>query len=130
MGPSGTRPLILDAGALIGFERRVVRVRALLETALRETRRVVIPAGVVAQVWRDGARQARLAALVGDPRVDVRPLDLEGAKAVGALCGRAGASDVVDGHVALLGREEDGVVLTSDSKDLTRLDRSLRVVPI
>ncbi len=62
MGATGTRPIILDASALIAFERGVVRMRVLVETAFLQRRRLIVTTGVVAQVWRNGARQARVAA--------------------------------------------------------------------
>lgn len=130
MGAPSDGPLVLDAGALIAFERRVVRVRVLIETALRHRRRLIVPAGVVAQVWRDGARQARMATLVNDERVEVVALGLEEAKAVGLLCGRARSRDVVDAHVALVARRLTGTVVTSDRHDISRFDRSLRVVAV
>jgi len=59
-----------------------------------------VPAAVVAQAWRDGARQARLARLLKG--CDVVPLDDASAREVGELLGRAGVSDPADGSVALL----------------------------
>ncbi len=51
-----TRPLavVLDAGALIAFERGDARMRALVREALRTKARMVVPAGVMGQVWRGG----------------------------------------------------------------------------
>lgn len=121
---------MLDAGALIAFERGVVRMRILVETALRQDRRLIVTTGVVAQVWRDGARQARVAALVHDRRLEVVPLSLDGAKAVGVLCGRRSARDVVDGHVALLAASLDGVVVTSDPTDIKRFGDSIAIQAI
>lgn len=86
-----------------------------------------VPAGVVAQVWRDAARQVRLTRLVNSARLDVRSLDLDEAKIVGALCGAAGTSDVVDASVALLAHRYDATVVTSDPGDIGRLDPTLRV---
>lgn len=53
--------LVLDAGAFIAFERNDPRVRALV--ALASVGKVTLrtSSGVVAQVWRGGPRQARLA---------------------------------------------------------------------
>lgn len=124
MGPFGPRPVILDAGALIAFERRDRRVIALLELA----EAVHVPAGVVGQVWRNPARQARLARLLAAEEVNVRDLDVESAKAAGHLCGATGTGDVIDASVALLAREQAGVVVTSDVADLRRIDPSLDLV--
>ncbi|MGH4014459.1 MAG: hypothetical protein ACRDSL_11160 [Pseudonocardiaceae bacterium] len=53
--------LILDAGALIAIDRDDRRVAGLIELGRRAGASLVIPAPVVAQAWRGGARQARLA---------------------------------------------------------------------
>jgi hypothetical protein len=41
---------------------------------------------------------------------------------VGTLCAEAGATDVIDGHVALLAHDHD-VVLTGDVNDIVALLR-------
>jgi ribosomal protein L18 len=130
VGAAGARPIVLDAGALIAFERGLVRMRLLVETAFRQDRRLIVTTGVVAQVWRDGARQARVAALVHDRRLEVVPLSLDGAKAVGVLCGRNRASDVVDGHVALVAAGLDGIVVTSNLADISRFGDSIAIETI
>lgn len=107
--------LLLDAGALIGWERGDRAVAAALGSA-REP--LVTSAAVVAQVWRRPDRQVPLRLLLR--AVEVRPLDEEAAPAVGSLLAAAGTADVVDAHLALLARHGD-VVLTSDPGDLRRL---------
>ncbi|MGH3908450.1 MAG: hypothetical protein ACRDTE_30330 [Pseudonocardiaceae bacterium] len=57
--------LILDAGALMAYEHGDRTVRAFLERASQTGVDVRTTSGAVAQVWRDGARQARLAMLRG-----------------------------------------------------------------
>jgi predicted nucleic acid-binding protein len=121
MGSVRPRPLILDAGALIAFERMDRRIVRLLELA----EEMHLPAGVVGQVWRNPARQVRLVRLLATDEVKVHNLDLGAAKAAGHLCGAAGTADVVDASVVLLARQHDGVVLTSDSSDLRRIDPRL-----
>ena len=88
--------VVLDAGALIAFERSDARMRALVREALKADARIVIPAGVLGQVWRGSARQAPLRAIVKGPTTSVPVLDQVLAEAAGVLCGRAGTSDVVD----------------------------------
>src|SRR5690348_2788830 len=103
------RPLVLDAGALIALERRGRLAGALLQ-GVRDLRvPVLIPAGVLAQVWRDGARQARLSALLGDRDVSVVALDAAQAKAAGELCGQRRTSDPIDASVVLLARQVGAV---------------------
>jgi predicted nucleic acid-binding protein len=122
--------LTLDTGALLAVERGEARIRALLRRALDHALRIDVPAGVVAQAWRGGPRQARLARLLGDPQVHVPPLDGQTARAVGALCGRSGHSDVVDVHVALHALEQGHSVVTSDPVDLIKVHRHLALIEI
>jgi len=105
-------------------------MRALIREAQRVGARFVIPAGVLGQVWRDGARQVVLRALVNDAMTDVPALDRVLAEAVGTLCGRVRTSDVVDASVALLAKRTHAVLVTSDPGDFRRLDPSLRIEPI
>ena len=91
MGETSPRSIVLDAGALIALERGDRRVLFLLRDARAGRERIIVPAGVLAQVWRDGARQVRLASLIGDSRTEIEPLDEVVAKAAGALCGPASA---------------------------------------
>jgi predicted nucleic acid-binding protein len=125
MGATRPRAVVLDAGALIAFERGDARMRALVQEALKAGVRLVVPAGVLAQVMRDRARQVPLRALLGGPTSSVVALDQPLAEAAGILCGRAGTSDVIDASVVLTARRERAPVVTSDAGDLARLDPSL-----
>lgn len=122
--------LVLDTGALIAFERRAREVMVLVSHALVDDEPLVIPAGVLAQAWRDGRRQARLARLLHAPQIEVVPLDDRAARAAGQLCGVAGTRDVVDASVVLCARQRGYAVLTSDPGDLRRLDPALTLVEI
>ncbi len=128
MGPAGPGSVVLDAGALIAFERNDRRVRRLVELSVEHDRRLHVPAGVIAQVWRDGARQGRLARLVKSGLLDVRALDLDEARAAGVTCGATGTADVIDASVAILARRHRATVVTSDPEDLRRLDPELALV--
>jgi predicted nucleic acid-binding protein len=128
LGAPRARPVVLDAGALIAFERNDPRLRTLVELALRHGGILYVAAGVVAQVWRDGRRQARLARLLGSGLVVVEPLDRPEAQAAGVLCARSRTSDVIDASVALLARRHRAKVVTSDPADLRRLDPTLELV--
>ncbi len=121
---------MLDAGALIAFDRNDRRVVAIVARALEHGDPLVVPAGVVAQAWRDGRTQARLARLLGSPLCEVVPLDDLTARAVGQLCGTTGADDVTDAAVALIARQRGAAVVTSDPDDLRRIDNKLNVVAI
>ena len=130
MGARRVAAVVLDAGALIEFDRGDGRIRALVRQGLEAGVRFVVPAGVLAQAWRDGRRQARLAALIGDDATAVELLDELGAKAAGALCGRSGSQDVVDASVAVAARVYGAPVVTTDPRNLRRLDPGLDVWPL
>src|SRR6187399_1479806 len=108
MGTPGTRSnkpgLTLDAGALIAVDRGDGRMIALLAEAARRRLAIRVPAGVVGQAWRNGARQALLARLLRAREVDIQALDEPTARAAGELCGAAGATDVIDASVVLTAR--------------------------
>ncbi|HVV50612.1 MAG TPA: PIN domain nuclease [Polyangia bacterium] len=105
-------------------------MRALLREVLRRGTRLVVPAAVLGQVWRDGARQVMLRALLAGPTTEIPPLDRVLAEAAGILCGRTKTSDVIDASVVLVARAARGVVISSDVPDLHRLDPALAVQPI
>ena len=120
-----TGAITFDAGALIAIERRSGRMQALLEEIDRRDWQVAVPAGAVAQAWRGGPRQVRIAALLGDERTEVVPLEDPVARAVGLLCGRSGHADVVDVSVALCARQRNLHIVTSDPDDLRAVDNAL-----
>lgn len=121
---------MLDAGALVGFERNERRVVGIVARALHHADALVVPAGVVGQVWRDGARQVRLVRLLGSPICKVASLDDAAARAAGQLCGASGTADVIDASVVVLARQRGLRVVTSDPDDLRRLDPRLDVVVV
>lgn len=122
--------LTLDAGALIAIERGDRRVRALLARVGPLGLAVAVPAGVLAQAWRGGPRQARVAALLSRPGIEVVPLEDLDARAIGLLCGRAGHPDVIDGSVALCAAERNHAVVTSDPGDIGALDSRLQLIVV
>lgn len=130
MGTARPAGVTLDAGALIAFERGDDRMRALVRLVHERDLSLVIPAGVLGQVWRDGSRQARLAILVGSSATSVEVLDAALAKAAGALCGRAGTADVIDATVVLAARARGTTIITSDPSDMVRLDPNVEIEAI
>lgn len=113
--------LVLDAGALIAYERGDRLVRAHLQRAEQTRIGVRTTSGAVAQVWRDGARQAQLVLLLrGVLEVE---LTRDRARRVGALLGAAGRNDVVDGSVVDAAADGDEI-LTTDRDDIVALARS------
>jgi predicted nucleic acid-binding protein len=122
--------LTLDAGALIALERDRPTIRAILRLARIAGAEIHILPGVLAQVWRGGPRQARLAHLLVAPDVTVPDFDETTARLVGELCGLTGHHDVVDVHVVLHARMHGHQVVTSDPDDLRRVDSRLSMVVI
>jgi hypothetical protein len=110
--------LVLDAGAVIAIDRDDRRIAGLVELGRRAGATLVTVAPVVAQAWRGGARQARLARLLG--MVEVRSTALTDARAAGELLAATGTSDVVDALAALAAMPGDQL-LTSDPEDLAML---------
>lgn len=109
---------VLDAGAFIAVERRDRRIGAMLRVLHERRIPLRTSAAVVAQVWRDGRKQALLAkVLEGVAVVGLSPGD---DRRTGELLGLARRHDVIDAHLALcVGPGDD--VLTSDVDDLRRL---------
>jgi hypothetical protein len=122
--------LTLDAGALIAFEKGDRHVRAAIRDALAEGRAMTIPAAVLAQVWRDGARQAVLSRLLTIDGIRVEPLDERLARAAGRLCGVTRTRDVIDASVVVGAKIRGDAVLTSDVDDLRRLDDDVELVAV
>jgi hypothetical protein len=133
MGRTRTRTaagIVLDAGALIALDRGDKRMIALLHQALAQRRSFRIPAGVVGQCWRDGRVQVTLARFLRSVEVEIVPLDEELARSCGELCAAADSPDVIDASVVILARERRDPIVTSDLKDLRRLDPTARIIPI
>ncbi len=90
----------------------------LIELGRRAGASLVTVAPVVAQAWRGGARQARLARLLS--MIDVRGTGLREARAAGELLAISGTSDAVDALIAMVALPGDQL-LTSDPTDIRTL---------
>lgn len=132
--PTVTRGLTLDAGALLALEKRSARLTSLLSRVDELGLEIAIPAPVLAQVWRQGARQVRLVRLIGSSAVEVVAFDGAAARATGVLLGRCrakdGAKDVVDASVVLCARQHDHSVVTSAPEDLAKIDPRLAIIAL
>lgn len=107
---------VLDAGAFIAADRGDRATWTRLKAAADDA--PLTHGGVVGQVWRGGARQARLARFLAG--VDVRPLSGELGRASGVLLGATGTADVFDAALVMLAADGD-VIYTSDPEDIARL---------
>lgn len=120
--------LVLDAGALIAIERHHRTLMLQLEQVFEDELTVVVPAGALAQAWRDGRRQSRLARFMNADGVIVAPLDDLAAREAGQLCGLRRTADIVDASVVLCARHADYAVMTTDPDDLALLDPTIELI--
>ena len=122
--------IVFDAGGLIALERNDRRVFAILDTALEDGDRILVPATALAQVIRNPAMQSRLWRMIQFDKTEVISLDGSQAQAVGALLPRTSTSDITDAHVVVCAQAAGYAIITSDPLDLERLDPSLRLIRI
>lgn len=113
--------MILDAGFLISVDRSEQSARTFLAAAARSETGLHTTHPVVAQVWRNGARQARLSAFL--KTIVIHPFDH--GRSVGRLLAQATTSDVVDAHLVMLAVRLGHDILTGDHDDLTKLASAL-----
>ncbi|MBV9449119.1 MAG: type II toxin-antitoxin system VapC family toxin [Streptosporangiaceae bacterium] len=129
------RGFVFDAGAFIALERRSAFMIGILNEALHGTIEVVLPRTVIAQVWRETARQANVGRLVGaglrrGSPVVIDELTAERARQIGVTIGQVSHPDIVDVHVALAAAERGHAVLTSDDADIAKVNRDLILVHV
>jgi len=122
MGEEGLAASVVDTGALIAIDRGDERLRRFLRSRLGP---FIVPAAVLAQAWRDGRVQARLARFIAAAGTTIEVLDEASAKAIGVTLARSGTADIVDASVVVTARRYQALVLTSDPDDLLRIYPSL-----
>jgi predicted nucleic acid-binding protein len=111
-----------DAGGLIALDRSDRRVLVLLARAEELGSRVTVPASALAQAMRAPAKQARLCRFIRQPTTRLEALDGPAATQVGLLLAASRTSDITDAHVVICARRHGHPIVTSDPKDLARLD--------
>lgn len=133
-----SRCVVLDAGALSILAGRPTRrsreVLAALRAAERLDRAVVVPAVILAELYR-GRRHGHLvdACLSRETGIGVRVTDRGLARLVGGVLVAAGAGSehLADAHVVAVAVElGGGLVLTTDPGDLGRLAAAYRNVTV
>jgi|SRR5579871_475354 len=127
---TATAGITLDTGALIALDRGDKRMIALLRQALARGCAFQVPSGVVGQAWRDGRVQVILARFLRSEEVEIIPLDGPLARACGELCAATNTSDVIDASVVILARERQDTIVTSDPRDLRRLDPGASITSV
>ena len=111
-------PVVYDTSVLIAAERADRAVWLEHRAALELDAGPLVPAPVLAQVWRGGPQAGLSRFLAG---CEVVPMDEEVARAAGDLCGRAGTSDVVDATVVVTARRLRAAVVTGDAREVEQL---------
>jgi len=106
--------VVFDAGGLIALERNDRRVFSILDTALEDGDRIIVPGHRPRQVIRNPARQVRLWRMIQFGKTEVIPLDGSQAQAVGALLARTSTSDITDAHVVICAQTAGYAIVTSD----------------
>lgn len=114
--------LTYDSGALVAAERDDRRMWRRHGRGLSRGIEPVVPAVVLAQVWRGGP-QPLLARLLSGCRIE--PFVEATGREVGAALARSGTSDVVDGAVVVGALRRTDTVVTGDRADLLRIAHAL-----
>lgn len=111
--------MIFDAGVFIALDTKSKRrvVAAIVEQMYSNQEPMRTTSPVLAQAWRDPARQVAMARLV--KALDVLPFG--DAKTVGARCATTGTSDVVDADLAIWAEVLNDSILTTDGGDMSKL---------
>jgi hypothetical protein len=109
--------VILDAGFLISVDRSEKTAHTFLAAAERSGTALHTTHPIVAQVWRDGPRQARLANFL--KAITVHPFD--DGRPVGRLLAQSRTADVVDAHLVVCAIRFGHDILTGDPDDIAPL---------
>lgn len=113
-----------DTGALIAADRNDRRMWALQAGFLALEVSPTVPAPVLAEAWRGGARQASLARLLA--LCTTESLTEEQAKSVGTLVARARHDDIVDVTVVEGAIRRQDAVVTSNPTHIRMIADAIR----
>ena len=113
-----------DSGALIAGDKNDRTMWAIHNALLEDDVDVVVPASVIAETWRDGARQASLVRMLQGCEID--HLDDNQAKSVGVALGSSGHDDLTDVHVVVVAdRRQHFAIYTSNRSHIERVAAAL-----
>ena len=113
--------MILDAGFLIAIDRSETSARTFLTAADRSGTGLHTTHPIVAQVWRNGPRQAHLSAFL--ETITIHSFD--DGRTVGRLLAQTKTTDVVDAHLVICAVRLGHEILTGDPHDLITLASAL-----
>jgi hypothetical protein len=114
-----------DTGVLVAAERNDRTMWRRHAALLAEEIVPVVPAPVLAQAWRGGARQASLARFLRS--CEIEPMSEELARSIGVLAGQAGHDDIVDVAVVEGAIRRGDAIVTSDAEDIRKVTAGARV---
>ena len=116
--------MIIDAGPfIVDGENLNSRLWALIKRATERGDELHTTHPVLAQVWRQPARQANLAR--GVRCFEIHSLDES--VTIGRRLAETGTSDVVDAHLAVVAEGLGTFILTGDPDDMLRLNARFEV---
>lgn len=111
--------MIVDAGVLVSVDRGDRAALSFRTAAERAGQDLHTTAPVVAQVWRSGSRQARLAGFL--KTLTIHPFDDLDGRRVGEILGSAGTSDTTDAHLVVTAAHLGLGIVTGDTGDIELL---------
>lgn len=121
-----------DSGVLIGLDRGDTRAWAWMRRAAAHGQPPLVCAASVTEAWRDGRRQARLAAALR--ACDVQDVDEPLARAAGEALRHVADDDPVDALVAATAARAGALLVTDDAEHLRALAenhfRALRIAAL
>jgi hypothetical protein len=106
------------------MERRDAALFAFFRAARLERARIIVPATVVAEIWRSPPQHQTTTLLEAAQEISV--LDDRRARAIGTLLGVAGTKQIVDAHVCTIAVNlAPSLIVTANPKDLKLLIAAL-----
>ena len=123
--------LILDSGAVIALAAGQARARQFVERALRDRLLIVVPAAVVAETTRGGARDAPVNRILHAVH-EIPPITEAGAREAGRLLATANIPNATIDALIVAEAVLHGpsVILTGDPSDISALAANHRHVRV
>ena len=115
--------ITFDTGALIALEARRLAIRKVFHTAVAQGVLITVPAVVVTEWWRAGAREKQRAELLRATFVE--DLDKHLAILAGGALGTVRGATPIDAIVMASAALRGDTVYTSDPRDLEALRRGV-----
>lgn len=121
-----------DTGVLIALDRGEEAAWAWLRRAVERRRPPVVSTAAIAEAWRDGRTQARLARVLR--ACDLHDVTDGLARSAGQALAEVSGADTVDALIAASAASEGALLLTGDRDDMRALAeghfRALRVAAL